>query len=166
MEPRRRWWSRAACAIALPLGTLTALFPGAVLRGESFYVSDLAAFHRPIRSLLLRLSHESGGLPLWNPYLALGQPYAANPHYAVFHPTTALFFLLPFETAFRWQVMLPVLGRVLRDGVLPAHARAEFSGRAVRRNLLGVRREASSRARSSADRDDAGARCRRRSHSR
>jgi hypothetical protein len=108
MEPRRSW-VRVAITLVLSLAALTALFPGAVLRGESFWVSDLGAFHRPIRSLLLRLAHESGGLPIWNPYLALGQPYAANPHYAVFHPTTALFFFLPFETAFRWQVMLPVL---------------------------------------------------------
>src|SRR5262249_21173461 len=109
MELRRRSWVRAAVVLALPFAALSALFPRAVWRGESFWVSDLGAFHRPIRSLLIRLAHESGGLPLWNPYLALGQPYAANPHYAVFHPTTALFFLLPLETAFRWQVMLPLL---------------------------------------------------------
>src|SRR5262245_45127200 len=109
MTARSRSLLSAAITLALPVAMLTALFPGAVLRGESFWVSDLGGFHRPIRSLLVRLAHETGGLPLWNPYLALGQPYAANPHHAVFHPTTALFFLLPFETAFRLQVLLPVL---------------------------------------------------------
>jgi hypothetical protein len=117
---RRRSRPAAAAALPLPLAEDPALLGhaharrlaalvGRVFRGEAFWVSDLGGFHRPIRSLLLRLAHDSGGLPTWNPYLALGQPYAANPHYALFHPTTALFFVLPFETAFRIQVMLPIL---------------------------------------------------------
>jgi hypothetical protein len=37
------------------------------------------------------------------PALCLGQPVAANPEHEIFHPMTALLFLLPFE----WGVPLP-----------------------------------------------------------
>jgi len=44
---------------------------------------------------------------LWNPFFASGQPFAGNPAYEVFYPLTTLFFLLPFEWAFRLQVIVP-----------------------------------------------------------
>ena len=72
-------------------------------------ILDLFVFHRPLKALLVRLVNETGGLPLWNPYLGSGQPFAANPQQALFHPLTSLFFLLPFEWAFRLQVALPPL---------------------------------------------------------
>jgi hypothetical protein len=83
------------------------LFRGALFKGETFVERDLATFHRAAKSLVPRLVHESAGLPQWNPYYASGQPFAANPQHALFHPATALFLLLPFEWAFRLQVMLP-----------------------------------------------------------
>ncbi|HUM01223.1 MAG TPA: hypothetical protein VL084_02990, partial [Thermoanaerobaculia bacterium] len=92
---------------------LISLFPGALLRGESFFERDIQAFYRPAKSLLVPLARGSAGLPLWNPYLALGQPFAANPEHELFHPLTALFFLLPFEWAFRLQFLLPLLGAAL-----------------------------------------------------
>ena len=70
---------------------------------------DLTAFYRAAKSLLGPLAARSSGLPEWNPYFAAGQPFAANPENALFHPATWLFFLLPFEWAFRLQVILPVL---------------------------------------------------------
>ena len=101
-------------ALGLVLGfCLISLFPGALLRGESFFERDIQAFYRPAKSLLLPLARGSPGLPLWNPYLASGQPFAANPEHELFHPLTALFFLLPFEWAFRLQFLLPVLGAAL-----------------------------------------------------
>ncbi len=91
------------------LAAWAALFAPAVLRGETFVERDLFVFHRPLKALLVRLVNETGGLPLWNPYLGSGQPFAANPQQALFHPLTSLFFLLPFEWAFRLQVALPPL---------------------------------------------------------
>jgi hypothetical protein len=99
-------------ALVLGLGAI-ALFPKALFCGESFFERDLQTFHRPTKSLLAPLARESSGLPLWNPYLASGQPFAANPQNELFHPLTALFFLLPFEWAFRLQVILSVLGAAL-----------------------------------------------------
>ncbi len=99
-------------ALVLGLGTLI-LFPGALFRGESFFERDIQAYYRPAKSLLVPLSRSSSGLPLWNPLFASGQPFAANPEHELFHPLTALFFLLPFEWAFRLQIILPVLGAAL-----------------------------------------------------
>jgi hypothetical protein len=100
--------------LALILGVCAlALFSGALLDGESFFERDLQAFHRPARSLLAPIAKGSPGLPLWNPFFASGQPFAANPQHQIFHPLTALFFLLPFEWAFRLQIILPVVGAAL-----------------------------------------------------
>jgi len=97
-------------SLGLVAATLMALVPGALFRGETFYLHDLRAYHRPLRALLLRLGSGPTGLPLWNPFTGSGQPYAANPAHQLFHPLTALFFFLPFETAFRLQILLPILG--------------------------------------------------------
>ena len=90
-----------------------ALFPKALFCGESFFERDIQAFYRPAKSLVVPLTRASSGLLLWNPLFASGQPFAANPEHEVFHPLTALFFLLPFEWAFRLQVILPVIGAAL-----------------------------------------------------
>jgi hypothetical protein len=95
--------------VLLVLALFLTLFDGIFLRGETFCERDLAALERPLRVLLVRLWHESGGLPLWNPLVNMGQPFAANPHAAVFHPLSWLFLILPWELAFRLQVLLPLL---------------------------------------------------------
>lgn len=108
----RRWTGRAGAKAGTTLGLLAAalaaaLFPGALFRGETFALYDLSALYRPAKALLAPLLRGSDGLPTWNPFLAAGQPWAANPQHELFHPATALFFVLPFETAFRLQVLLP-----------------------------------------------------------
>ncbi len=91
------------------LAEAAVLFPSVLFRGETFSDRDLATYDRANKSLVPRLVHETAGLPLWNPYFASGQPFAANPKFEIFHPLTALFLVLPFEVAFRLQVVLPVL---------------------------------------------------------
>lgn len=60
-----------------------------------------------------RVAAGSAGIPLWNPFVASGQPFAANPQYELFHPLTWLLFVLPFELAFRLQTLLPPLVAVV-----------------------------------------------------
>ena len=98
-------------AVAGPLAAccFLALFWRAIFLGETFFDVDLASYYRPTRSLIAPLTRASGGLPLWNPFFASGQPFAGNPAYEVFHPLTTLFFFLPFEWAFRLQVIIPPL---------------------------------------------------------
>jgi hypothetical protein len=95
-------WPPAVCCFL-------ALFWRAIFLGETFFDVDLASYYRPTRSLIAPLARASGGIPLWNPFFASGQPFAGNPAYEVFHPLTTLFFLLPFEWAFRLQVIIPIL---------------------------------------------------------
>ncbi|HYN42657.1 MAG TPA: hypothetical protein VE129_12820 [Thermoanaerobaculia bacterium] len=109
------------------------VFWGPLFRSETLAERDLAAYFRPLKSLVKPLWQISEGLPLWNPLFASGQPFAANPAHELFHPLTALFLFLPFETAFRAQFLLPplvggvcayFLKRTLRRSV----AAASFSG--------------------------------------
>ncbi len=117
MTERHRRRGLGLLAFALGLGTIV-LFSKALLSGETFFERDLQGFYRPLRSLLVPLARGSSGLPLWNPYLSSGQPFAANPQHELFHPLTALYFLLPFEWAFRLQVILPVIVAALSMYVL------------------------------------------------
>ncbi|MEO6326781.1 MAG: hypothetical protein ABIT01_07830 [Thermoanaerobaculia bacterium] len=101
-------WSSVSFGALLVLGAV-ALFWTALFRDEVFLNRDLWSYYLPAKSLVKRLWSESGSVPLWNPYFAQGQPFAANPEHELWHPMTALFLVLPFAWAFRLQVILPVL---------------------------------------------------------
>lgn len=101
-----RRWGISAGALALPA---LFLFRRVLFGGETFIERDLQSFYRASRMTLVRLVGDGSFLPMWNPWFASGQPFAANPENQLFHPFTWLFLLLPFEWAFRLQVVLPVL---------------------------------------------------------
>lgn len=86
-----------------------ALFARALFLGETFAERDLGSYHAAVKSLIAPLALLSSGIPQWNPFFGSGQPFAANPHHALFYPLTALFILLPYDWAFRLQVILPPL---------------------------------------------------------
>ena len=102
----------AIAAMSWLLVLAAGVFGPAIWGGESFGDRDLGFYYHPAKSLIAPLARASLGIPHWNPFFASGQPFAANPEHALFHPLTALFFLLPFELAFRLQVMVPVLASV------------------------------------------------------
>jgi hypothetical protein len=95
--------------LAAVLACHAVVFYGALFFGETFAERDLKAYYRPAKALVRPLWRDSQGLPLWNPLFFSGQPFAANPEHEVFHPLTALFLVVPFEVAFRTQVLLPPL---------------------------------------------------------
>jgi hypothetical protein len=111
--PRRRARIAKIVGIVVFASAFVILFREVLFAGGTFVERDLASFWRPLRAAMVRVASAEGALPLWNPLLAHGQPLAANPQYALFHPLTALFFVLPFEWAFRLQVLLSVLGSAL-----------------------------------------------------
>jgi len=82
--------------------------PGRAPELEPATERHLRAPERPLRALLVRLWHESCGLPTWNPLINMGKSLAANPHAAVFHPLSWLFLILPRELAFKLQVLVPL----------------------------------------------------------
>ncbi|HPC83113.1 MAG TPA: YfhO family protein [Thermoanaerobaculaceae bacterium] len=81
---------------------------GPILAGAVLAERDLVTLHWPNRAVLLRVAAEEGRLPAWNPYQACGLPLAANPHHAVWHPLTWLFFVVPFGLACNLQVLAPL----------------------------------------------------------
>ena len=90
---------------ALLLALLLALAFHGVLGGRLFYLRDISQNHGPLRAYVTeRLG--AGSLPLWDPFHGGGTPLLANPNALVYHPITALFFLLPFETAFTLSIVL------------------------------------------------------------
>ncbi len=91
------------------LFVVVVLFGRALFQGETFADRDLGSYYYAAKWLVAPLTRASGAIPLWNPFFGSGQPFAANPEHELFHPLTMLFLLLPFEWAFRLQVILPPL---------------------------------------------------------
>lgn len=102
---------RLLALAGLVLAVVPVLWP--LLSGQVFAERDLITLHWPNRALLLRAWAEGGGLPTWNPYQQQGLPLAANPHYALWHPLTWLFLVLPFGLACNLQVLLPLAATAL-----------------------------------------------------
>lgn len=108
-EPSGRDARSLFASTLLVLGTAAAILGPGLAPDRTFALRDLAAYHRPCRALLRPLVEAAGGVPLWNPFFAFGQPFAANPVHQLFHPLTWTFLVLPFEWAFRLQVVVPPL---------------------------------------------------------
>ena len=111
-ETAKRWtWPRnpdiwAAGGLVL-LGVL--FFSDPLFSSKNFYFRDILNFHYPLRRILIE-SYARGDLPLWNPFIYLGQPLLANPNYMAFYPTNLLHLFLPFNYAFKLHFILhPIL---------------------------------------------------------
>jgi hypothetical protein len=68
------------------------LFQGLLFGGETLYYDDFSRYQLPLWSLV-REAYGELRLPLWNPYVWLGTPLAANPAAGAFYPLG-----LPFMT--------------------------------------------------------------------
>jgi hypothetical protein len=79
---------RAAAPWVLGAVTVAAFFAPLLAPGTALATRDVAAFHLPLRTDLVRLA--DGGVPTWNPWIHGGQPLASNPNYAAFYPPTWL----------------------------------------------------------------------------
>jgi hypothetical protein len=114
-------------------------FADILFSSKNFYYRDILNFHYPLRKILID-AYAAGELPLWNPFIYLGQPMLANPNYMAFYPTNLFHLLLPFNYAFKLHFLVhPLLGglgtyfllRRLSLRCLPALAGAisyQFSG--------------------------------------
>src|SRR5262249_14860745 len=68
------------------------LFHPVLFLGRVFYERDVNSYFIPMDALLERTVRE-GHWPLWNPYVAFGQPMLANPQFAALYPFTWLLLL-------------------------------------------------------------------------
>ena len=80
-------------AVLLLLTTL--YFWRQVVQGQALYWGDIGLYFLPMQEFL-RQNLGAGRLPLWNPLILCGTPYAGNPQVWPLYPVTAL---LPFVSA-------------------------------------------------------------------
>lgn len=90
---------------ALFLGIAALYFYPAIDGSNLLTERDLSVFFIPPRMLwtetLLR-----GEFPLWNPYFYSGHPLLATLQPGIFYPLNLLFFILPFDLAFNWSIIV------------------------------------------------------------
>lgn len=87
----------------LLLGVL--FFADFLFSSKNFYYRDILNFHYPLRKVLID-AYGRWELPLWNPFVSLGQPMLANPNYMALYPTNLLHLFLPFHNAFKLHFIL------------------------------------------------------------
>lgn len=97
--------SRALLLVVVVLAPLAAL-RGVFSTTEIFYLRDLSFYFWP-EHLWLRAELLSGRFPLWDPYIGLGQPSAADPIRHQFFLPILLLRLLPETIGFNLAVALP-----------------------------------------------------------
>jgi hypothetical protein len=92
-----------------------------------FVERDLAAFFIPPRYLWVSLV-KSFQVPLWNPFNYSGIPLLATLQPGVFYPPHLLYFLLPFNIAWNWIIILHFFLATVTTYSLLRHLRASSGG--------------------------------------
>jgi hypothetical protein len=101
---------RQGIALALLLLGLTLFFmrgvlypaPGYVLGGHDMRGAYYLWYETARQAL------RQGSLPLWDPYLSAGFPFAVNPHVGIFYPPTWLTFVLPINLGISWYAVFHI----------------------------------------------------------
>ena len=91
---RHFWQARFLVAAFLLLLTVV-YFWRQVVEGQALYWGDIGLYFTPMAGFL-KQNLNAGRLPLWNPLILCGTPYAGNPQVWPLYPVTAL---LPFVSA-------------------------------------------------------------------
>ena len=73
--------------------------------GYLFCFMDLTRYFYPYRLFMLE-SIKSGFFPLWNPYIYSGYPFFATLQTGLLYPLSIIYFLLPFDQAFNWFIII------------------------------------------------------------
>jgi len=133
---------RTILAVIVLLGLTLAFYYGLWLPGLVLIKRDAYGLWLPLKQHMIeRLA--AGELPQWFPYEALGRPFIGTAATGIFHPFTALYFLLPAPDAYRASTLLScllaavgafTLGRTLnfsRAGALVAGVAFALSGYVV-----------------------------------
>jgi Bacterial membrane protein YfhO len=134
--------TRTVLAVIVLLGLTLAFYNGLWLPGLVLIKRDAYGLWLPLKQHMIeRLA--AGELPQWFPYEALGRPFIGTAATGIFHPFTALYFLLPAPDAYRASTLLScllaavgafTLGRTLnfsRTGALIAGVAFALSGYVV-----------------------------------
>ena len=96
----------APAAVAGFFLILAAVFFDRVLfRGEAFFSRDVAPFFYPMKHFLAS-AVRAGELPLWNPWVAGGEPFFASLQPGLLYPGSLVLYGLPMPAAFDWLIVL------------------------------------------------------------
>ncbi|HKS22385.1 MAG TPA: YfhO family protein [Thermoanaerobaculia bacterium] len=118
-------------SIALLIALAALLFADVLFLGSNFAGRDLFLYHFPMKRVVHDLIAR-GEFPWWNPYIAGGQPMAANPAYEIFYPPQLLIFVGSYEFGFAlhivFHVWLALAGTFLFFRELPLNRAAAFFG--------------------------------------
>ena len=80
----------------VPIALFVLFFLPSFSPDARFSYRDSAFYYYPLFQQIQR-EWEAGRAPLWNPYVNLGQPLAADPTSSIFYPLKAIFFLSSFK---------------------------------------------------------------------
>lgn len=101
--------NRRDILVALVLACLVIIFfHNALILGEQFYAGDTYRYFYPLKKMAADCIR-TGGAPLWNPLVHSGMPLHAALQAAVFYPFSVLFYILPFDFAFKWYIALHII---------------------------------------------------------
>lgn len=92
----------------LSLACVGLFFHQPLTRELTFFFRDLFHWTYPVKQFFVE-EVTSGRVPLWNPYLNKGIPYAANPASSIYYPLNILFLFLPFPVALKYFLILHYL---------------------------------------------------------
>ncbi len=82
-----------------------AFFHSVLFGGETFFSRDVAPFFYPMKHFLAS-TVRAGDLPLWNPWVAGGEPFFASLQPGLLYPGSLVLYGLPMPAAFDWLVVL------------------------------------------------------------
>ncbi len=80
-------------------------FAPVIFSPKTFIARDNYMFYNP-KHFFAAESIKSGTIPLWDPYLAGGVPFQANVQSCVFYPPSLLYYVLPFQTGYKYFIIL------------------------------------------------------------
>ena len=80
-------------------------FAPVIFSRNTFLSRDIYLFYNP-QHFFAAESIKAGTIPLWNPYLACGKPFQANVQSCIFYPLSSIYYLLPFQTGYKYFIVL------------------------------------------------------------
>ena len=110
---------------------ITILYFAPVIFSHNTFISrDIYIFYNP-KHFFSAETIKEGVLPLWNPYLAGGVPFQANVQSCIFYPLSLIFYLLPFQTGYKYFVLIHYFLATLSMYLLMRQWRASVYGALV-----------------------------------
>ncbi len=80
-------------------------FAPVIFSHNTFLSRDIYLFYNP-QHFFAAENIKAGTIPLWNPYLACGKPFQANVQSCIFYPLSSIYYFLPFQTGYKYFIML------------------------------------------------------------